>query len=496
MSTWISRRCFLRFVAGAPLAGLACAGRRVLPGLEIGPGTPVNDVYSGLNPTLVARVLQASSTSSVQRAIAAAREAGAPLAICGGRHSMGGQEFLSGGWLLDTRSMSHVRHFDVAQGLLEVDAGIEWPELIDFLSTTWDEEGQGWTIRQKQTDTDRVTIGGTAAANAHGNALLHPPFVADLERIVVVDHLSIPRTASRDENVPIFRLAVGGYGLFGVITEATLRLVPRLKVQRVVAEEVAENVAVALRDRATAGHLHGEFQFSVDRESYINFLRKGVVTSYLPVSTDAPIEDPQGLSENEWRELFVLAHTDAYAATRRFIDHYHATDGRIYWSDLVQVAGIPADVHRAVDAAGHPGNEVPTELYVPRGRLADFMAAARAILRGGGTPVIYGAVRFVEPDDVTFLPWAVDRWACVVFHLHVAPTPEATDRAAGVVRELIDEALERSGSFHLAYHRWATREQIQTAYPGFEEFLRLKRFHDPEERFQSDWYRHMRGLFA
>lgn len=27
-------------------------------------------------------------------------------------------------------------------------------------------------------------------------------------------------------------------------------------------------------------------------------------------------------------------------------------------------------------------------------------------------------------------------------------------------------------------------------------FLRRKLAHDPEERFQSDWYRHLRELFA
>jgi hypothetical protein len=28
------------------------------------------------------------------------------------------------------------------------------------------------------------------------------------------------------------------------------------------------------------------------------------------------------------------------------------------------------------------------------------------------------------------------------------------------------------------------------------QFLELKRRHDPNERFQSDWYRHYRRMFA
>jgi hypothetical protein len=37
---------------------------------------------------------------------------------------------------------------------------------------------------------------------------------------------------------------------------------------------------------------------------------------------------------------------------------------------------------------------------------------------------------------------------------------------------------------------------VLACYPQFPEFLRRKRQHDPEELFQSDWYRHYRQMFA
>ncbi len=55
--------------------------------------------------------------------------------------------------------------------------------------------------------------------------------------------------------------------------------------------------------------------------------------------------------------------------------------------------------------------------------------------------------------------------------------------------------VARGGSYYLTYHRWATRAQIEACHPRFVEFLQLKRHHDPEELFQSDWYRHHRELF-
>jgi hypothetical protein len=47
----------------------------------------------------------------------------------------------------------------------------------------------------------------------------------------------------------------------------------------------------------------------------------------------------------------------------------------------------------------------------------------------------------------------------------------------------------------LTYHRYASRMQVEGCYPQFAEFLELKRKYDPEERFQSDWYRHYKTIF-
>ena len=82
-------------------------------------------------------------------------------------------------------------------------------------------------------------------------------------------------------------------------------------------------------------------------------------------------------------------------------------------------------------------------------------------------------------------------------HFQPARRPYARgDRtAAAAFRRLIDLALAHGGSYYLTYHRWATRAQVEAAYPRFVEFLREKLRFDPYERFQSDWYRHYREMF-
>jgi FAD/FMN-containing dehydrogenase len=110
--------------------------------------------------------------------------------------------------------------------------------------------------------------------------------------------------------------------------------------------------------------------------------------------------------------------------------------------------------------------------------------------------MIYGTVRLIEKDDETFLAWARDRYACVIFNLHIDHTPEAISRAAETFRQLIDLGIAHNGSYYLTYHRWARKDQVERCYPQMREFLAIKRQYDPEEVFQSNWYRHYRTMFG
>jgi len=90
---------------------------------------------------------------------------------------------------------------------------------------------------------------------------------------------------------------------------------------------------------------------------------------------------------------------------------------------------------------------------------------------------------------------ARDRYACVVVNLHVPRTDKGHEVTSQAFRDVIDMALACGGSYYLTYHRHARKDQVLSAYPEFPEFLAAKKRLDPEERFQSDWYRHYRQMF-
>jgi FAD/FMN-containing dehydrogenase len=462
-------------------------------------GVVVNDVHSKLNETRVARVVHPTSVREVQSAIRRAKAEGKAVSIAGGRHAMGGQQFGEGTVLIDTSGLNRVLNFDTAAGTLDVQAGIRWPELLDYLDREQQGKAAQWGIRQKQTGADRLSIGGALSANAHGRGLRFKPMIADVESFRLVDANGRLLTCSRAQNPELFRLAIGGYGLFGVITDVKLRLMPRQKVQRVVKVIDLKELAPAIEQRIKDGYLYGDFQFQIDPNSE-NYLTRGVFSCYRPVPNSTPIPASQKqLSMENWSDLFYLAHVDKARAFDTYVSYYLSTDGQVYWSDTHQLAEYLDNYHEALNKRLGPqgsGSEMITEVYVPRGSLVTFMEKLRKDLRDGHADVIYGTIRFIEKDDESFLPWAKDRYACIIFNLHTAHTPEALEVTAENFRHIIARALEHHGSYYLTYHHWATRQQTEAAYPQFVEFLTLKKKYDPDQRFQSDWYRFYTKMFA
>jgi FAD/FMN-containing dehydrogenase len=455
----------------------------------------VNDTHSALNRTPVSRLLEPRRATDVAEAVRQAASRSAPVAIAGGRHAMGGQQFLSGGTLLDMRRMNGVRWFDRGRALLEVEAGITWPELIRGYFSLQRGSGPMYGIRQKQTGADRLTVGGAVAANIHGRVLTAPPFAADLEALEVVTAEGDLVRCSRDERPELFRHVIGGYGMFGVVTAATLRLTPRVKVQRCVTKLAVDDLMPAFDQRIADGHLYGDFQFATAPDSP-GFLRTGVLSTYRPVDPAMPIPSVQRrLSQYDWNELLALAHCDKQCAFDRFTEFYLATHGQLYWSDTHQLNLYLEDYHCALDhrlGSAVRGSEMITELYVPRTKLVKFMDDVRRDFREHAVDFIYGTIRLIEPDHDSALPWAREDWACVVFNLHIDHVPEDIAQAAGHFRRLIDHALAHGGSYFLTYHRFATPAQIEAAYPAMREFLAAKRAIDPGGVFQSDWYQHLR----
>lgn len=484
-----TRREFLRTAAVIALAPHLLAE----PEKEIW----LNDVHSQLNRTRVRALLAPRTRDELVEAVRSGLRRNLPISIAGCRHSMGGQQFVSDGICIDIRGLTRVLNFDRERGLIEADAGIQWPELIRTYLEMQRDSVQQWGIAQKQTGADTFTLGGSLSSNVHGRGLAMKPLISNIEAFTLIDAEAKTVRCSRTENKELFRLAIGGYGLFGLISAVTLRLVPRRKLRRVVTLVEASDLANRFEERIATNFLYGDFQFSVDEKS-TDFLQRGVFSCYQPIDDREPVIAEKKLRDDDWLELLRLAYTDRAKAFKRYSDYYLSTNGQTYWSDTNQLSAYLPDYAQKIreEIGGEESSLIITEIYVPRVRLADFLKQAAELLHSNRTTVIYGTVRLIEKDDESFLAWAKESYACVIFNLLTPHRPAGIEASARSFRGLIDLAIARRGNYYLTYHKFAKAEQVTACYSQFREFLELKKKFDPTERFQSDWYRYYRTIFA
>ncbi|MDP2206607.1 MAG: FAD-binding oxidoreductase [Alphaproteobacteria bacterium] len=457
---------------------------------EAAEGVVVNDVHGQISRTRVAYIRTPSDTAALEKAL----EPGGGVALSGGRHAMGGQQFAAGRPLIDMRAMDKVIRIDRAARTVTAEAGITWPALIAALNR----DAPELSIIQKQTGADDLTLGGALSANIHGRGLVMAPIIGDVESFTLRTASDGVVTCSRSENSELFALAIGGYGLFGVIQTVTLRLMPRRKLRREVQMLRIDALMPMVEQRIAEGCWYGDFQYKTDPTAE-DFMRTGVFCCYRPVEDHAILsETARNLSLEDWQSLYDLAHDDKKTAFEKYSAYYLASHGNVYWSDSHQTSTYLKDQNVKYDTERKntaKSSLVISEIYAEREKLTEVMEACRAAALRRGMNIVYGTVRFIEQDTESFLPWARKKYACIIFNLHVRHTVPGLAKAQEDFRTLFDIALDHGGSFYLTYHRWARKEQVLSAYPQMHEFLALKRKYDPYDKFVSDWYAHYREMF-
>jgi FAD/FMN-containing dehydrogenase len=165
-----------------------------------------------------AAIVQCATTADVAAAIAAAREAGLPLAVRGGGHSVAGMSTSDGGIVVDLRPMDAVT-VDPGRQLARAGGGATWAQ---FDRATQEHGLAATGGRVSSTGVAGLTLGG-------GSGWLERHFGLACDALVAVELVTAEGdvvVATADEHPELFWALHGGGGNFGVATQLTFQLEP------------------------------------------------------------------------------------------------------------------------------------------------------------------------------------------------------------------------------------------------------------------------------
>ena len=466
-----------------PAWHLAWVARREAAFRQAPPDTGLNsDDYSRreaaqLKDRIVVPADLPGAIREIRATLKRARREGVHVSIAGARHSQGGHTIAPGGLQLDLSALDQVR-YDPPSGVVTLGAGCRWKRVIEALTP------YGRSVEVMQSD-DNFSVGGSLSVNCHGWQSGKPPIDATVVSITVITADGRIRRCSRSHNGELFRLALGGYGLVGVILEAQLNTLAdsRLRFHSETASPGDYGAALqawsarAGVDRLAYGRL------CVAPEHFMSQARLNVFVPLTPCAGEAldpesafglkrlifrgQVESPYG-KDLRWRLETAFDSLDEGAeSTRNQVQH---SDASLYWN---------LDPERS---------DVLQEYFVPAAAFAAFTQDLGKAVLATGVDLLNATVRDVKADTDSVLSYAPqDRLALVLF-FDERRGQDAEAQMQECTRRLIDAALDLGGSYYLPYRPHATLRQFRRAYPSAAAFLRGKRRFDPHGVFSNEFY--------
>ena len=438
----------------------------------------INDA-SGLNETNHGGVVRLNEDFNqtikiLKNALVRSKAENKKIIPIGARHSMGKQSIMENAIHID---LSLLRGMKMENGLLRVQAGAYWKDVLQYLAP------KGLSVEIMQSNAD-FSIGGTLSVNAHGWQPDRPPVASSVQKFTLFTAKGEIISCSREENTELFKHAMGGYGLFGIILEAWIKPVPNeiLRSSHRVYHykdfpkewnKMKENPV-----RLAFGRL------SVAQETFFDQV---LLTHYV---TTGQISTQPG----EYK--ISLKNSIARAVFRASLNSNRGKSFRQWIENLLggEAGGVNARVNLMLEPVRVFSNnhdkktDILVEVFIPQEKFPDFIKEAKQILQYHSDTLLNVTVREIKKDTDSALPYARGDMFGLVMLFTIDQTKKAEGFLKKQIRALFDASLNQGGTFYLPYRNYATPAHFINGYPSLQLFLTAKQKWDPMETFYSEFY--------
>ncbi len=452
-------------------------------------GGAVNDA-SCLNKTAVYGVVKVSAVEDVKNAFLFAKENNLKVTSAGQRHSMGGQSFIQNGLVLDMRNFNQVK-LDKEHKILNTQTGATWAQIQQFL------DKEGLAVKAMQS-INIFTVGGTLSVNAHGIAHNPGPIASTVKSFRIMLSNGEIKTASPSENPELFKSALGGYGLFGVILDANIEVVDNeiyeYKTEYVNYKDFPEYYKKNIENNDQVGLTYS--RISVSPSSY---LTETAVHTYLKTKFDGAIPALKP-DEHNWLNRLVInfSKTGSFGRWIRWVleknvePSLHTCVSRNQAMSQKEVCLVSRN-QEMYDSMGYLKNklkdtDILQEYFIPQEKMSDFVDGLRNTVKENGANLLNVTIRIVHKDTVTALPYAKEDMFAFVLYFNQKLNEEESKILQKTTTDLIDVAENLGGTFYLPYQLYYSEKQLHTAYPEIDGVFAMKMKYDPIELFSNKFY--------
>jgi FAD/FMN-containing dehydrogenase len=454
-------------------------------------GGTINDA-SCLNKTAVYGIVNITSEQDIKNALQFAQENKIKITPAGQRHTMGGQTFTQNGLVLDMRQFNHIK-LNKEQKVVNIQTGATWKQLQELL----DKEGLSVIAMQS---INIFTVGGTLSVNAHGIA--HDPgqVAPTVKSMRIMLSSGEIKTASPTQNSELFKSALGGYGLMGVILDVDLQVQDNelyaYKTATMDYKEFPKYYQQSIENNKNLGLFYG--RISVSPSSY---LTETVIHTYEKTSHSEALP-PMKTQQKDSIQRFVInfSKTGSFGRWLRWklekVGDSKLLHTCITRNDAMSQPDEVCDVARnqeMYDAMGYLKNKLPDtdilqEYFIPPNKMPEFIDGLREAVKKNKANLLNVTIRIVHKDTVTSLAYAPEDRFAFVLYFNQKFNEKQSKILQKTTTELIDIATNLGGAYYLPYQLYYSQDQLKKAYPQIDTFFATKKKYDPLALFSNKWY--------
>jgi FAD/FMN-containing dehydrogenase len=482
-------------LAGASAAAGIVAGRNWLaPQSDPGPKFPLVDSFaqaqgnvlndaSELNPTKIYKHVTLNSgldtdyTNRLRMFLAEAVDNDRPFCASTARHSMGGHALPDEGLAL-TLSQKWIEA-DTANKTYQVTAGTRWSTVIAEL----DKIGFSPTVMQSNND---FGVASTFSVNAHGWPVPFGPMGSTVRSIRLMRADGDVIKCSRDNHQDLFSLVMGGYGLFGLITDLELDMVPNARLTptytRVSGPDLGTAFADALAKDPSIQMAYGRLDISLDR-----FFDDGLLVTYRPSADQKDLPPATGSGAVSYASASIFRAQLGSDSAKHFRWWTETTVGPELVGDSTRNSLMNEPVVTLAD--GDAGRtDILHEYFVPPDRFHEFVAHCQQVIPASYQQLMNITVRYVAADKDSLLAYAPEPRIASVMLFSQEKSVRAEADMARMTHHLVERVLSIGGTYYLPYRPHATIDQFRRGYPKAVKFAQKKRELDKGMTFRNRFW--------
>jgi len=418
--------------------------------------------------------------NQLRQIIQYAKEKNLKISIAGAQHSMGGHTIYPNGILLNMLPYKHMK-LNEKNNILTIGSGALWEDAIKYL----DKHGKSIAVMQAFSS---FSVGGSMSVNGHGWQKNLPPISSSVVSFTLMDQNGEILNCSREENPELFKLVIGGYGLFGVILDVKLRVVDNIALQykyiRLSADQYPNYYKKFISENPAVNLVFGRLRIS-DK----HFLEDATI-NYFEKANEKPLPLPLQNAKNEETKRLVFRSTVNSEYGKRLRWDLETGMNKITKNAVYSRNELLNDHVSLIENKDPNSTDLLQEYFIPERNFSQFIRDIKPVLKSSGLDLLNITIRAVNKDEDSYMNYAREDVFGFVFLFNQKKTEKQEHAMKILTNHLVDIALKNEGTYYLPYRLHIGREKMRKVYPQAASFFELKRKYDPSEIFDNKFYQH------